>query len=369
MTLRAALPLYERLAEKIRSREISGKNPGKALLSELALSEKYGVSRTTLRKAIDLLERQNLVRRRQGSGTYIQNEAHPERDVALLMELDASQASLSPYYLKLMQEIRVAFFREGISSRPYFGYVQQGVEMDALTCHEVMRDLNLNRLNGLISVVTNPHSSWITKFRKQLVPVIGSNFLMDHCVEVDKPKQARRILSRFQSERRTRLVLLDWLRGTVDDAAWITPELAAAYGMSLLECRIPTAASAVETDAAWRGFAEAWLGVEMPDCLFVSDDMLFERGQRELLNAMEDVSDVPSTVVYGSDAVKITPKFPVTHATFSVTAKAQKLTDAMRRRLEGQNVEKFLEVPMSLLSMGNIQTPSIYAKREDFEIS
>lgn len=45
--------------------------PGQRLPSELELADKYHVSRITSRKAIDLLFEQGLVRRVQGSGTYV----------------------------------------------------------------------------------------------------------------------------------------------------------------------------------------------------------------------------------------------------------------------------------------------------------
>ena len=45
--------------------------PGNSLPSEHALCEQYGVSRTTVRHALQSLEASNLVHRRQGSGTYV----------------------------------------------------------------------------------------------------------------------------------------------------------------------------------------------------------------------------------------------------------------------------------------------------------
>lgn len=65
------LPLYHRiymlLAEQLRD----GRFPmGQALPSELQLADRYGVSRVTIRRTLDRLEREGLIRRRRGSGTY-----------------------------------------------------------------------------------------------------------------------------------------------------------------------------------------------------------------------------------------------------------------------------------------------------------
>lgn len=45
--------------------------PGQRLPSEPALAEKLGVSRATLREAMRIFETQGMIRRKQGSGTYI----------------------------------------------------------------------------------------------------------------------------------------------------------------------------------------------------------------------------------------------------------------------------------------------------------
>src|SRR5512134_2481708 len=53
---------------------ISGTQAGERLASEPALARDLGVSRATLREAMRTFETQGLIRRRQGSGTYV---SHP----------------------------------------------------------------------------------------------------------------------------------------------------------------------------------------------------------------------------------------------------------------------------------------------------
>jgi len=66
------LPLYHQLAQTIR-KQISSKNilPGQQLPSERELMAIYNVSRNTVRQAIDALEREGLVERDQGRGTFV----------------------------------------------------------------------------------------------------------------------------------------------------------------------------------------------------------------------------------------------------------------------------------------------------------
>lgn len=67
-------PLYSLIAQNFReliTQQIL--KPGDALPSEFELSEYYGASRLTLRRALDDLSREGWVRRRHGVGTFVAN--------------------------------------------------------------------------------------------------------------------------------------------------------------------------------------------------------------------------------------------------------------------------------------------------------
>jgi GntR family transcriptional regulator len=57
-------------------RIISETKPGERLLNEPELARQLGVSRATLREAMRTFETQGLIRRRQGSGTYVVRPSH-----------------------------------------------------------------------------------------------------------------------------------------------------------------------------------------------------------------------------------------------------------------------------------------------------
>lgn len=67
-------PLYLELARRLREGILSGAY-GEALPPERALAEALGASRDSVRKALDLLEEEGLVVRRQGSGTFVAKRA------------------------------------------------------------------------------------------------------------------------------------------------------------------------------------------------------------------------------------------------------------------------------------------------------
>ncbi|NLI21262.1 MAG: substrate-binding domain-containing protein [Clostridiales bacterium] len=69
-------PKYQAVAESLRHDIATGLyRDGEALLTEVELKQKFGVSRQTVRQAISLLENDGLVIRRRGSGTYVNHGA------------------------------------------------------------------------------------------------------------------------------------------------------------------------------------------------------------------------------------------------------------------------------------------------------
>jgi GntR family transcriptional regulator len=79
----SAIPLYFQIEQDLASSIASGVlAPGSRIPSEEELVQKYGVSRTTVRKAIQELERLELIEIRRGKGTFV-------REAKLTQELTA----------------------------------------------------------------------------------------------------------------------------------------------------------------------------------------------------------------------------------------------------------------------------------------
>ncbi|MEV1049068.1 GntR family transcriptional regulator [Streptomyces sp. NPDC049916] len=76
----ARAPRYQMIHNDLLSRITSGELPkGAQLPSEADVARQYGVSRMTVRQALDLLGTQGHVIRRQGVGTHVADGAYPAR--------------------------------------------------------------------------------------------------------------------------------------------------------------------------------------------------------------------------------------------------------------------------------------------------
>lgn len=83
-TVMGGKPKREALSDWIRDRILAGAFPiGSRLPSENELAKRFQLSRQTVRQAIGTLVRENLLERRQGSGTYVSRAALDNRPVTL----------------------------------------------------------------------------------------------------------------------------------------------------------------------------------------------------------------------------------------------------------------------------------------------
>ncbi|HEY3728332.1 MAG TPA: GntR family transcriptional regulator [Solirubrobacteraceae bacterium] len=88
------LSLRHRIAENLRERVEAGEfGPGSQLPSEPNLARSLGVSRSSLRSGIALLEEDGLLRRRHGSGTYVTHKPLLRNDLSRNFSVSAMIAA------------------------------------------------------------------------------------------------------------------------------------------------------------------------------------------------------------------------------------------------------------------------------------
>jgi GntR family transcriptional regulator len=86
---------YSRVTSSLRERILSGDlRPQAQLPTERELSEQYGVSRITVRRALEILEEEHLITRRQGRGTFVSPQ--PSRKIPLYIDYARSIHAHAP---------------------------------------------------------------------------------------------------------------------------------------------------------------------------------------------------------------------------------------------------------------------------------
>ena len=97
------LPLYYQLEQHLRDRIRGNEFPGGAPLpTEQRLCETYGVSRITVRRALDALLASGLIARRQGVGTFVNGPGETVKSLKLIGSLDDLTSYSAPLTYKVV---------------------------------------------------------------------------------------------------------------------------------------------------------------------------------------------------------------------------------------------------------------------------
>ncbi len=100
-----------RLADEIFRQITEGEiQPGMKLPPERDLAAQHGVTRTTVRQALSLLETYGVIDRRQGSGSFVRNRSKPEEGAVVaagdhLLDLSELSQITSPLELGVLRSI------------------------------------------------------------------------------------------------------------------------------------------------------------------------------------------------------------------------------------------------------------------------
>lgn len=98
------LPLYFQIKEDLKSKIENGiLNEGEYLPSEFKLMERYGVSRPTIRQAVENLCQENFLEKQRGIGTMVKskNSRLSTRNLGDLLNFN-EEAQKNPIYLQRM---------------------------------------------------------------------------------------------------------------------------------------------------------------------------------------------------------------------------------------------------------------------------
>jgi GntR family transcriptional regulator, arabinose operon transcriptional repressor len=99
------VPRYRQIADELKSQiKESILVPGQTLPTEPELARKYSVTRVTLRKAVDMLVTEGLVKRQQGRGTFVADNRHATHPSYLLYVGPTEEHFFKEFYCALSRE-------------------------------------------------------------------------------------------------------------------------------------------------------------------------------------------------------------------------------------------------------------------------
>lgn len=171
----AGQPKYMRIVEWVKTQVDNGElNPGEKLNSENELTSLFQMSRQTVRRAISELEKDNIIERRRGSGTYISNVFRKKTENTMNIAVITTYVDdyIFPSIIRGMEEV--------ISDAGYtlqIAFTHNSVEKEYSVIKNI---LERNMADGIIveptkSAIPNPNIKLYNEIVQREIPTIFFN--------------------------------------------------------------------------------------------------------------------------------------------------------------------------------------------------
>lgn len=206
------LELVNWIQEQIDTKKLL---PGQKLYSENELSEMFGLSRQTVRHAISILEQDHILKRVQGSGTYISE--NPAENIADRNRIAVIMTYLDGYiFPRTIQSIESTFSEAGYSVQ--IAFTNNLVNKERTILEDI---LDKDEVAGVLveatkSALPNPNMHFYREIDQRRIPVLFINSFyqalpMPHVSINDKEaaKLATRYLIKKGHRRITGIFKLD----------------------------------------------------------------------------------------------------------------------------------------------------------------
>ena len=165
------LRIVDWLKEKIESGELK---PGQKLYSENELSQMFALSRQTVRHAVGILEKEGLVSRRRGSGTYVSDHRLTTLENKTRIAVVTTYVD-SYIFPKTIQGIENCLFEQGYLVQ--IAFTNNLLERERTILEDI---ISRNDVAGIIMEATksglpNPNLPLIYKLMERRIPILFIN--------------------------------------------------------------------------------------------------------------------------------------------------------------------------------------------------
>jgi len=302
--------IYEELLQEIRSGVYKA---GDRLPSEALLCERFDASRITVAKAVQSLQRENLVRRRPGSGTYIET---PQACVSLQFGLLIPELGRTEIFEPICQGMMQS--PPGRSHSLIWGHSASDEEDCEVAAQMLCEQYIAQKVAGVFfapleSTCTRDAANRriIATLKQANMPVV----LLDRCYEtyparsphdlvgIDNHRAGFILTRHLQDQGATRIVFATCHRF----ASTVDQRIAGYY--EALRHRPGYAGAVCSTDISEAAAVSSWMETERPDGIVCANDLTAAR----LMKTMEMLGiRIPEEVrVVGIDDVNYAKFLPV----------------------------------------------------------
>lgn len=208
----SAVPLYVQIAESLLDRIEAGElSPGDRIPPERELSEMLAVNRMTVRRALNMIEGQGLIIRRQGDGTYV-SEPKIERQAGQLFPFTKGMqirgykpgAKIITFEKRPGETSVVDKLQLRLSEPVYYVHRLRLINQEPMMLEEfiipVYRFLDFERFDlaerSLYEILETEYGVTISHARQSLEPVVATQYEADLLdIEVGAPLMLERRLA------------------------------------------------------------------------------------------------------------------------------------------------------------------------------
>lgn len=168
---------YQQIEDWIRERLRSGEiHKGDRLETEAEISRMFSFSRQTVRQALADLEKKGIIRKIQGSGSYIQRQ-FPENENIPLTKSVTIISSYSDSYIfpRILQSMTDVLQENGYSSRIMFTNNRRETERRILTSLISEESGDPLIVEPVASALPNPNTGYYRKLQDSGIPIVFFN--------------------------------------------------------------------------------------------------------------------------------------------------------------------------------------------------
>ncbi len=308
-------PLHRLISEALLAEIKAGTyRPGDRLPSETVLCERFDTSRITVAKAIQSLQRDGLVSRRAGSGTYV--EAH-ETDTRHQFGLLIPELGTTEIFEPICQGIMRSPLAKSHSL--LWGHAPSAEEGAELTAQELCHEFIDQNVAGVFFAPLEFTEQKDLTNRKVVAALQQANIpvvLLDRCFETF-PRRSDLDLVGIDNQRAGYLLTQHLWQQGARRIAFVARERSAntmtgrisGYSFALSEFHSPTPPAVHLGDAADLAFVRSVLAASSPDAVICGNDLTAAALMRSLIELGVRVPE--SVRIVGIDDVAYAKFLPV----------------------------------------------------------